>query len=99
MGVQLRKGTLFRIGGWDIGRGALNERLNKMPEKKEGIVKWFSKEKGFGFITPNEGGNDVFVHHSGISGQGYKNLEEGQHVSYEVTKGPKGMQATSVDKI
>lgn len=61
-----------------------------------GTVKWFSSEKGYGFITPDDGGADVFVHFSGIRGSGYRNLEEGQKVEYEVTKGPKGDQASDV---
>ena len=60
-----------------------------------GVVKWFSAEKGYGFIS-QEGGPDVFVHFSGISGTGYRNLEEGQKVEFEVTEGPKGPQATNV---
>lgn len=60
-----------------------------------GTVKWFSPEKGFGFITQSEG-PDVFVHFSGITGEGYKNLEEGQKVEYEQTQGQKGPQAASV---
>jgi CspA family cold shock protein len=61
-----------------------------------GIVKWFNGEKGFGFITQDGGGPDVFVHFSAISGSGYRNLEEGQKVSYNVTQGPKGLQAADV---
>ena len=61
-----------------------------------GTVKWFNESKGFGFITPNEGGDDVFVHFSGIEGDGFKTLAEGQTVSYEVESGPKGLQATQV---
>ncbi|OGW81464.1 MAG: cold-shock protein [Omnitrophica bacterium RIFCSPLOWO2_12_FULL_44_17] len=60
-----------------------------------GTVKWFNNEKGFGFIQP-ESGSDVFVHHTAIQGSGYKSLAEGQKVSFEVTKGPKGDQATNV---
>ena len=61
-----------------------------------GIVKWFSTEKGYGFITPDDGSPDVFVHFSAIAGEGYKNLEEGQKVEYEQTQGQKGPQAASV---
>ena len=60
-----------------------------------GTVKWFSSEKGFGFITPTDG-PDVFVHFSSIEGEGYRNLEEGQAVEFEVTEGQKGPQASSV---
>ncbi|MDP3920679.1 MAG: cold shock domain-containing protein [Candidatus Omnitrophota bacterium] len=63
-----------------------------------GSVKWFDNSKGFGFIS-REGGSDVFVHHSAIAGDGYKSLEEGQSVQFEVTQGPKGDQATNVVKL
>jgi len=65
----------------------------------KGTVKWFNASKGFGFITQEEGGPDVFVHFSAIGGDGYKSLDEGQKVEYEVTQGPKGPQASNVVKI
>ncbi len=61
----------------------------------KGTVKWFNSNKGYGFITP-ESGEDVFVHFSAIQSEGYKNLEEGQAVEFEVTNGPKGPQASNV---
>ncbi|MCP4648474.1 MAG: cold-shock protein [PVC group bacterium] len=64
----------------------------------KGTVKWFNSAKGFGFITP-ESGDDVFVHHSAIQGDGYKSLDEGQAVEFEIQQGPKGEQATNVVKI
>jgi cold shock protein len=64
----------------------------------EGTVKWFSNEKGYGFIE-REGGDDVFVHFSAISGDGYKSLTEGQRVSFEVVQGDKGAQAANVQAI
>ncbi len=63
-----------------------------------GKVKWFNNQKGYGFITP-ESGNDVFVHHSAIQGDGYKSLDEGQAVEFEIQQGPKGEQAVNVVKI
>jgi len=63
-----------------------------------GTVKWFSNQKGYGFITP-ESGDDVFVHHSEIQGEGYKSLEEGQKVEFEIADGPKGDQAKNVVKL
>jgi CspA family cold shock protein len=61
-----------------------------------GTVKWFNESKGFGFISNDEGGDDIFVHFSAIQGSGFKTLTEGQQVSFEVTKGPKGLQASNV---
>jgi cold shock protein len=73
-------------------------RERQVPEMAQGTVKWFSDEKGYGFITPDDGGEDLFVHHTGISGSGFKSLEEGQKVTYEATQGKKGMQAENVSK-
>lgn len=61
-----------------------------------GIVKWFNAEKGFGFITPDAGGADVFAHFSAISGRGYRSLTEGQAVEFEINDGPKGPQAADI---
>ncbi len=70
--------------------------LQDMPQ---GTVKWFSEEKGYGFISPDEGGEDLFVHHTGIAGEeGYKSLEEGEKVTYEAAQGRRGMQAENVAK-
>jgi CspA family cold shock protein len=63
-----------------------------------GTVKWFSDEKGFGFITPDEGGKDLFVHHSGIIADGYRSLAEGARVSYDEEQGDKGPKAVNVQK-
>lgn len=64
----------------------------------KGSVKWFSNDKGYGFITP-ENGKDVFVHHTSIKGEGYKSLDEGQQVEFDIEQGPKGEQATNVVKL
>ncbi len=61
-----------------------------------GTVKWFNDAKGFGFIAPEDGSADVFVHHSAINSKGFRSLKEGQRVTYEVTQGPKGAQAGNV---
>lgn len=63
-----------------------------------GIVKWFSQAKGYGFITPDDGGSDVFVHFSAVQGNGFRTLEEGQAVEFEIVDGPKGPQAGNVTK-
>lgn len=65
----------------------------------QGTVKWFNAEKGFGFITPDEGGQDLFVHHSAIQVLGFKSLEEQQRVSFATSQGQKGPQAINVSKI
>ncbi len=74
-----------------LGKGGVKNMVR-------GKVKWFNNQKGYGFITP-ESGNDVFVHHSAIQGNGYKSLDEGQAVEFEITNGPKGEQAQNVVKI
>jgi CspA family cold shock protein len=61
-----------------------------------GVVKWFSNAKGYGFISPDEGGDDIFAHFSSIEMEGYKSLKEGQRVQFDVSTGPKGLQASKI---
>ena len=65
---------------------------------EKGVVKWFNGSKGYGFIS-RENGEDVFIHYTAITGEGYRSLEEGDAVEFEVTDGPKGLQATNVQKV
>lgn len=71
-------------------------RHEVIKDMQYGTVKWFNDAKGFGFISPEDGTADVFVHFSAINAKGFRSLKEGQRVSYEVTQGPKGMQASGV---
>ncbi len=64
-----------------------------------GTVKWFSDQKGYGFVTPEGGRKDVFVHYSALQGEGFKSLAEGDQVEFEITQGPKGEQAANVRKV
>jgi|OM-RGC.v1.033249522 CspA family cold shock protein len=75
------------------------EKSGDNMSKATGTVKWFNEEKGFGFITQDNGGADVFVHFRAITGDGFKTLAEGQKVSYETEQGPKGLQAANVEAI
>jgi CspA family cold shock protein len=70
-----------------------------MSERMRGVVKWFSNEKGYGFITPENGSSDIFVHYTAIQDKGYRTLAEGTQVEFEVVEGPKGKQASSVSKV
>ncbi len=65
---------------------------------QEGTVKWFSEEKGYGFISPDDGGEDAFVHYTNIEGSGFRSLKEGERVSYEVVQGQRGLEAVNVSK-
>jgi CspA family cold shock protein len=84
-----QKRRLFYCGGAPVKKGGLQYMA-------QGTVKWFNDEKGYGFISPDEGSEDLFVHHTGIAGSGFKSLDEGTKVTYEATQGKKGMQADNV---
>jgi CspA family cold shock protein len=73
--------------------------VGKSKAMASGTVKWFSDDKGFGFITPDEGGRDLFVHFSGIVGEGYRSLAEGSKVTYDEENGEKGPKAVNVQKV
>jgi len=93
-------GILATLGaGGFSGRGEPSREKGGRKDMAQGTVKWFSQDKGYGFITPDEGGEDIFVHYTGIAGSGFKNLEEGDRVSYEPTRGRKGEQAENVRKV
>ena len=67
--------------------------------KEKGVVRWFNEQRGYGFITPDNGGPDVFCHYSAIQGKGFRTLEEGQEVEFVVAQGPKGLQAQEVVRV
>jgi CspA family cold shock protein len=77
----------------------LHHRFKDSVHMATGTVKWFNDAKGFGFITPDGGGEDLFAHFTAIKGQGFKTLKEGQKVSFEVATGPKGKQATNIQAV
>ncbi len=77
----------------------MSEEIKEQGTKEQGTVKWFNADKGFGFIQRTAGGEDVFVHFSAIEGEGYRSLEDGVAVEFEVVKGPKGLQAANVVRL
>jgi CspA family cold shock protein len=79
-------------------QAGLRTRIRQEFQVSSGTVKWFNEAKGFGFITQSDGGEDVFVHFSAISGDGFKTLADGESLEYDVTRGPKGLQAANVRK-
>ena len=97
-GSMIRTTTLHE-DGFHLGFRLLCAWNARSTGMTVGAVKWFNAEKGFGFITPDGGGEDLFVHHSAIQMQGYRDLAEGQRVEFEITQGQKGMQASNVHPI
>jgi cold shock protein len=107
VGTQLRHGNLATDVNF-VGRVVLwlimdVSKLHPLEKREvsmtQGTVKWFSSEKGFGFIAPDGGAKDVFVHHSEIQGDGFRSLEENQRVQFEISQGPKGPQAVGVTAV
>ena len=90
-GMAVETGPAYR----NIGRSN-PEEVRKVRKMAQGTVKWFNAEKGFGFIAPEDGSADVFVHYTEIQGNGFRTLEENQRVEFEVGQSPKGPQATGV---
>lgn len=84
------------MGYGDWQRGGCRAK-GRIVMAKKGTVKWFNDAKGFGFIEPDDGGEDVFVHFSSVKSEGFKTLREGQKVEFEVEDGPKGPQASNVE--
>jgi CspA family cold shock protein len=105
MGILTRRASLHlrRSRAWAIKRGDARFRKVRILKSLRGVlnmasgtVKWFNGEKGFGFITQDDGGADVFAHFSAIASTGFRSLEENQRVEFDVTQGPKGLQAANI---
>jgi CspA family cold shock protein len=95
--VQLERCLVRREAACPWQRNPGKERWG-FQHMARGTVKWFNDEKGYGFISPDDGREDLFVHHTGIAGSGFKSLDEGEKVAYEVARDKKGLQAVNVSK-
>ena len=84
------------FSAYEIERAIRKTGVRVMSDRHSGTVKWFNDAKGYGFVTPDDGGEDLFAHFSAIQMNGFKTLKEGQKVSFEVTQGPKGKQASNI---
>ena len=93
----MRSAALNKRSGFLLRLSPNRER--RAPDMAQGTVKWFNDDKGYGFITPDEGSEDVFVDHSGIASGGFKSLDKGAKVSYEATQWSRGMQADNVSAV
>ncbi len=99
MGFIAIEAPLDERSGFSIAMRPKERERRALENMPQGTVKWFNPDKGYGFIRPDDGGEDLFVHHSGIAGEGFKSLDEGDKVTYEEAQGRKGPQAKNVSRV